>query len=330
MKPTAAEVERDLKSRIYYPSPEYLEWMVRTRAQRQYLLTLLRVMEDGDAAIQAIYDKDRRFAQTYMEGSIEWDLVALARTLAAQVTLLKGEQKGTQAGPNDTRICYAPGDRCQGCEHYYGRAPECKYKPEQNGTPVIYGPEKQAYPGAPVYRVGTSIGVELEPQNKTASGNASGLDAGRSTEVSDALELAELLLRGIVKTHYDVLRYHDVDAFVMNILNPAKVAAGKWRRQLLSMQKLLDRDAGRSNEPAAWMYSEKGGKGWASTNPPSSFSKHELSENEVTVRPLIYGDTADPSAITVPRELLERILSFHSWIERKARDELRAMLKAAK
>lgn len=25
-------------------------------------------------------------------------------------------------------VCYAEGDRCHGCDHYWGRAPECKYK----------------------------------------------------------------------------------------------------------------------------------------------------------------------------------------------------------
>ena len=28
----------------------------------------------------------------------------------------------------DKRVCHAPGDRCHGCEHYQGKAAECKYK----------------------------------------------------------------------------------------------------------------------------------------------------------------------------------------------------------
>ena len=36
-------------------------------------------------------------------------------------------------------------------------------------------------------------------------------------------------------------------------------------------------------EPVAWLYQEGNGKPHASTNPPSSFSSAELSENEVSV-----------------------------------------------
>jgi len=60
--------------------------------------------------------------------------------------------------------------------------------------------------------------------------------------------------------------------------------------------------SGAQPEAVAWMYSEKGSKGWASTNPPSSFAPNELSENEVTARPLIYADAAPPAADTVAAE----------------------------
>lgn len=33
-----------------------------------------------------------------------------------------------RSGPNINVTCYAPGDECLGCDHYYGKAPECKYK----------------------------------------------------------------------------------------------------------------------------------------------------------------------------------------------------------
>src|SRR3990167_522052 len=37
------------------------------------------------------------------------------------------------AGPNV--VCHAPGDRCLGCDHYYGKAAECKYKDVAGSTP---------------------------------------------------------------------------------------------------------------------------------------------------------------------------------------------------
>lgn len=27
----------------------------------------------------------------------------------------------------DNRVCHAPGDRCLGCDHYYGKASVCEY-----------------------------------------------------------------------------------------------------------------------------------------------------------------------------------------------------------
>jgi hypothetical protein len=42
-----------------------------------------------------------------------------------------------RAVATDTRVCHAPGDRCFGCEHYQGKAAECKYKgAAQSGVPV--------------------------------------------------------------------------------------------------------------------------------------------------------------------------------------------------
>ncbi len=35
----------------------------------------------------------------------------------------------TRSGPNTDVICFAPGDRCAGCDHYYGKAKRCKYAP---------------------------------------------------------------------------------------------------------------------------------------------------------------------------------------------------------
>ena len=37
-------------------------------------------------------------------------------------------------------------------------------QPEPQGPPVVYGPERQDYPGGPIYRLGTSTGAALPPQ----------------------------------------------------------------------------------------------------------------------------------------------------------------------
>lgn len=58
-----------------------------------------------------------------------------------------------QAEPKrDTRVCHAPGDRCGGCDHYYGRADRCVYAPaeqkaEQTSEPVAL----TWYDGAPPF-----------------------------------------------------------------------------------------------------------------------------------------------------------------------------------
>ncbi len=71
-----------------------------------------------------------------------------------------------------------------------------------------------------------------------------------TNEVCDALELSVLFLRGIVKTHPDVLQDHDVEAFIMNVLNPAKVAARKWHNQLRATERILERHEMTLNAPA--------------------------------------------------------------------------------
>lgn len=38
----------------------------------------------------------------------------------------------------DTRVCYAPGDRCLACPHYYGKTDECKYKPKYFDLSLSY------------------------------------------------------------------------------------------------------------------------------------------------------------------------------------------------
>ena len=44
------------------------------------------------------------------------------------------EQRGTLlvtfSGPNDSRRCYAPGKRCLGCDHHFGKADKCRYAPQ--------------------------------------------------------------------------------------------------------------------------------------------------------------------------------------------------------
>ena len=43
----------------------------------------------------------------------------------------------------DSRICYAPGTRCLGCAHYYGKADKCEYaphsEPQVSGSSVSTG-----------------------------------------------------------------------------------------------------------------------------------------------------------------------------------------------
>lgn len=53
--------------------------------------------------------------------------------------------------------------------------------------------------------------------------------------------------------------------------------------------------------PVAWMYQERDGRPFASMNPPNSFDKNELSENEVTVTPL-YTHSASSQEQPVPVE----------------------------
>ena len=83
--PTAAEVERDLTRLVTeMDNQDYANWVDRNREQRQYLLTLLRAMEDGDSAIDRIHESTPSM-YAYKE------LRAVAKTIAAQVKMLKAE-----------------------------------------------------------------------------------------------------------------------------------------------------------------------------------------------------------------------------------------------
>lgn len=71
---------------------------------------------------------------------------------------------------------------------------------------------------------------------------------------------------------------HDVTEKVLpNIRERAETAERERKAALAAMA---------MKEPVAWLYSEKGGKPWASTIGPESFRPNELSENEVTVEKL--------------------------------------------
>ena len=80
-----------------------------------------------------------------------------------------------------------------------------------------------------------------------------------TNEPADALEMAREFLREIVQRQPEVLKNHDVEAFILNVLNPALVASRKVHRHILSMQRIVDREAAapataeRKAEPVAWI-----------------------------------------------------------------------------
>ena len=63
---------------------------------------------------------------------------------------------------------------------------------------------------------------------------------------SEAIESAVEFLREIVQRQPTVLYNHDVEAFILNVLNPALVVARKFHRHIQSMQKVVER-----SEPVA-------------------------------------------------------------------------------
>lgn len=72
-----------------------------------------------------------------------------------------------------------------------------------------------------------------------------------------------------------------------------KLMVADFQKEVAAIQKRAEKAEselaalrGRLMEPVAWMYQERDGKPFASTNAPDSFDKNELSENEVTVTPL--------------------------------------------
>ena len=64
-----------------------------------------------------------------------------------------------------------------------------------------------------------------------------------TNEPADAIEMARVFLREIVQRQPEVLKNHDVEAFVMNVLNPALVSARKFHRHIQSMQRIVEREA---------------------------------------------------------------------------------------
>src|SRR3990167_1024868 len=58
--------------------------------------------------------------------------MALERARAAQEPT-----EPTRSGPNTNVICHAPGEKCLGCDHYYGKAAVCKYAAQEPDGWVI-------------------------------------------------------------------------------------------------------------------------------------------------------------------------------------------------